>query len=157
MTTTVYTDGACSPNPGRGGWAAILVEGSASRVLTGSCAETTNNRMEMTAVLEGLLAAAPPDHGEVVVVSDSKYVVWGASRWTPSWRRRNWITRGGTPVLNRDLWERIDDACAALRRRGVVVRWSWVPGHAGHSYNERCDQLAVEASRSQAGRTEVAS
>lgn len=133
----IYTDGACSGNPGPGGWGAILRYGGREKELSGGEAETTNNRMELTAVIEALSALKEPC--EVVLTSDSRYVVDAIEKgWLQNWRRKEWRKSGGDPVLNVDLWERL---LPLLERH--KVRLVWIRGHAGHPENERCDRLAV--------------
>jgi ribonuclease HI len=135
----IYTDGGCRPNPGPGGWAAvILVPGAKPRELSGGERETTNNRMELTAAMEGLGALAEPS--DVEIVTDSQYLRQGITQWISGWRRRGWRTAGGDDVRNRDLWERLDEA---LDRHTVI--WRWVKGHAGDRWNERADRLASAA------------
>lgn len=134
----LITDGSCIGNPGPGGWAAILRYGDHVKELSGSVDRTTNNRMEMTAVLEGLKALREPC--EVTVELDSEYVRNGVTRWIHSWGRRGWKTATGGLVKNRDLWEQLQSAIAAHK-----VHWVWVKGHADHKDNNRCDQLAREA------------
>lgn len=134
----LYTDGACSGNPGPGGWAALLRWNGHERELSGGEAETTNNRMEMMAVAMGLEAIKRP--ARVKLYSDSKYVLDGIQKWLPGWKAKGWKTADKKPVKNQDLWERID---SALRRH--EVEFQWVRGHAGHPENERVDKLAVEA------------
>ena len=141
---TVVTDGACSANgtdEARGGWAAIVISPSGEEiVLTGGAALTTNNRMELTAAIEGL--ASTPEGAVVELVTDSSYVAKALSEgWLDSWQRRGWKTAGRKPVKNRDLWERM---IAELGRRGRVVP-TLVKGHAGHPANERADRLAQDA------------
>lgn len=136
-TVTIYTDGACSGNPGPGGWCAILRAGRHEKVLSGSEAETTNNRMELTAVIEGLSALKRPC--SVEVVSDSRYVCDAVNlRWLDAWKRKKWKKGDGKPVLNPELWQRLD---ALLQTH--TVRFTWIRGHAGHPENERCDAAAV--------------
>ena len=131
----LYTDGACKGNPGPGGWGALLRFQEAERELYGGEPDTTNNRMELTAVIEGLEALKRPCG--VRIVTDSQYVKQGITQWIARWRRNGWRTASKQPVKNRDLWERLD---AALQRHRV--EWEWVRGHAGHPENERADQLA---------------
>ncbi len=140
----LFTDGACSGNPGPGGWACVvaLPEGRAFE-LAGRAEATTNNRMELLAVIEGLRAvAARPE--TAVVHSDSTYVLGGITSWIKGWKRRGWTTAAGEPVKNRDLWLELE-ALAAARDR--ALEWRWVRGHDGHDANERCDELAVAMSR----------
>ena len=136
-TVIIYTDGGCEPNPGVGGWAAILIFNGKERELSGSDPETTNNRMEMTAAISGLEALKRPCN--VQLITDSEYVKRGITEWLPGWKRRNWKRKGG-PIKNVDLWKELDDA--AQRHD---ISWQWVKGHAGVHYNERCDTLASEA------------
>lgn len=138
---TLYADGCSLGNPGPGGWGAILVCQGVEKEFTGGEPQSTNNRAELQAAITGLLALKRPCR--VTVVSDSKYVVTGMSEWVAGWKRRGWKTAGGEPVKNRELWEALVEAA-----RPHEVRWQWVKGHAGHTYNERCDQLAkAEAQR----------
>lgn len=134
----LYTDGSCHGNPGPGGWAAILEFGEKTRELTGNDPATTNNRMEMMAVLEGLRALKEPCI--VDVWTDSRYVVDGMKSWLAGWKKRGWKTASKQPVKNEELWRALDGQ--ADRHR---VEWHWVKGHAGHPQNERCDALANEA------------
>jgi len=138
----VYTDGACLGNPGPGGWAAVLVRGEQVEEIGGREEHTTNNRMELRAAIEGLRRARPGDR--VLVVTDSRYVHDGISRWIHSWKRKGWRKADGGAVLNRDLWEDLDRLCS---RPDVRVSWEHVRGHAGHVYNERCDHLATAFAR----------
>lgn len=136
----LYTDGACSGNPGPGGWAYILkhpVSGS-SREEAGAEIETTNNRMELMAVIHGLVALKSPSL--VDLYSDSQYVLNGLKEWIDSWKRRGWKTAAKQPVKNQDLWETLDEL-----RHKHDLRFHWVRGHNEHPENERCDQLAVQA------------
>jgi ribonuclease HI len=136
----VYTDGACSGNPGPGGWAAVLVCEGKEKAISGGEADTTNNRMELTAVVTALNALKYPC--EVEITSDSKYVVDAISKgWLDSWRKKNWRKSDGKPALNVDLWERL---IPELERH--TVKFNWIKGHDGHEYNERCDKMAVEES-----------
>ena len=141
--TSVYTDGACSGNPGPGGWAwAVAPDGSPSA--SGGEVATTNQRMEITAALEAVRALA--GSGPVVVVSDSTYVVnCFRDRWWEGWIRRGWVNSARKPVANRDLWEPFVEL---VRARGDVT-FRWIKGHAGHAMNELVDQLAVEAAQTQ--------
>ena len=131
----IYTDGACSGNPGPGGWGAILRAGGHEKELFGGERETTNNRMEMMAVIQALTARKRPVR--VQLYTDSQYVQKGISEWIHGWKRRNWLTADKKPVKNVDLWKELD------RLSGLhQVQWHWVKGHAGHAENERADQLA---------------
>lgn len=134
----LFCDGACSGNPGPGGYGAILRCRGVEKELSGAAPETTNNRMELTAALEGLLLLNRPCR--VTVVTDSQYLVKGMTEWMAGWLRSGWKNSKKEPVLNRDLWERLLEAAKQHQ-----VRWQWVRGHAGHSENERCDLLAREA------------
>lgn len=131
----MFTDGACSGNPGPGGWGVILRAGTHEKELNGGEAQTTNNRMELTAVIEGLNALKKPS--DVVVHTDSKYVMDGVTQWLAGWKARGWKTAAKAPVKNQDLWVLLDEALARHS-----VRWVWVKGHAGHAENERADALA---------------
>ena len=138
---TIYTDGACSGNPGPGGWAAILRYGEAEKVLSGGERNTTNNRMELTAVIRALEALKEPC--DVTLYSDSKYVVEAmAQGWAKGWQARGWKRSSGSLAKNPELWERLLSLCETHR-----VRWVWVRGHAENELNQRCDVLAVEESR----------
>jgi len=133
----LYTDGACSGNPGPGGWGAILVYRSTEKELSGGEPLTTNNRMEMTAVIRGLEALREPC--EVTLVSDSRYVIDALSKgWAKGWRAKGWKRADGGSALNPDLWERLLELTAIHK-----LSYEWIKGHAGHPYNERCDALAV--------------
>ena len=133
----LYTDGACSGNPGPGGYGAILVYGGIEKEFSGGEALTTNNRMELLGAITGLAALKEPC--EVVLTSDSKYLVDAVNKkWAVGWRQKGWKKSDGKPALNIDLWERLLDLLDMHR-----VTLIWVKGHAGHPYNERCDRLAV--------------
>lgn len=134
-TIYIYTDGACKGNPGPGGWGALLVASGHRKEISGGEANTTNNRMEMTAVIRALELLKRPS--TVEVHTDSQYVQKGISEWLAGWKRRNWRTADGKPVKNQDLWQRLD-ALAQQHR----IEWIWVRGHNGHPENERADQLA---------------
>ncbi|HEX4049065.1 MAG TPA: ribonuclease HI [Elusimicrobiota bacterium] len=141
----LFTDGACSGNPGPGGWGCVLATPDGLvRELGGFAPATTNNRMELSAVIEGLRAAAALS-GIAVVHSDSTYVLGGITSWIKGWKRRGWTTAAGEPVKNEDLWRALDATVAARGPRGV--EWRWVRGHDGHDANERCDEIAVSFSR----------
>jgi ribonuclease HI len=131
----IYTDGACKGNPGPGGWGALLKAGAGERELFGGEPDTTNNRMELTAVIRALESLKPPC--EVAVYTDSQYVQKGISEWLPDWKRRGWRTADKKPVKNVDLWQALD-RLAGMHR----VAWHWVRGLAGHPENERADALA---------------
>lgn len=137
-TVILYTDGACSGNPGPGGWGAILEYKGTRKELSGGEAQTTNNRMEMTAVLRALEALKEPCR--VVLCSDSKYVIDALSKgWAKKWRANGWKRGDKKPALNPDLWEQLLNACERHE-----IEYQWIKGHAGHPENERCDELAVE-------------
>ncbi len=142
----IYTDGACSGNPGPGGWGAVLRYGTREKeIYGGEPAETTNNRMELMAPIRALESLTRP-----VVVrlhTDSKYVLDGVTKWLPRWKRNGWQTSAKQPVKNADLWQRLD---AAVQRH--QVQWHWVKGHAGHPENERADQLAARGLHEACGR-----
>lgn len=134
----IFTDGACSGNPGPGGWGVVLRFGNIEKELSGGEKETTNNRMELTAAIMGLSALKEPC--KVRLVTDSKYVADGITKgWAESWRKNGWRKADKKPALNTDLWEKLLDLIAAHE-----VTIDWVKGHAGHPENERCDKLAVE-------------
>lgn len=135
---TIYTDGACDPNPGQGGWAAILISGDSKRELKGAEADTTNNRMELRAVIEALRSLKHPC--EVTVWSDSEYLCQGITQWLPKWQVSGWRTSGNRKVANRELWLQLTRAM-----RPHVVNWQWLRGHAGHPLNEMADRLARSA------------
>jgi len=131
----IYTDGACKGNPGIGGWGALLKSGPHTRELFGGEATTTNNRMELTAVIRALEALKRPSH--VRLHTDSKYVQQGISSWIHQWKKRGWRTADKKPVKNEDLWRELDELAGKHR-----IEWLWVRGHAGHDGNERADELA---------------
>jgi len=134
----IFTDGACKGNPGRGGWAALLRTGETEKELVGSEAHTTNNRMEMLAVIRALQALKRPC--AVDLHSDSKYVIDGITKWVHGWQKRGWVTAARKPVLNADLWRELIAATQPHK-----ISWHWVRGHAGHTENERVDRLASAA------------
>lgn len=131
----IYTDGACKGNPGRGGWGALLIAGTHKKELFGGELNTTNNRMELKAVIEALSALKRPC--EVIVHTDSQYVQKGISEWIHNWKARGWKTAAKEPVKNVDLWQALDAAQSTHQ-----IQWRWVKGHAGHDGNERADALA---------------
>ena len=135
---TVYTDGACSGNPGPGGWAAVLEYGGQRREISGGEPATTNNRMELMGAIEGLRALK--EKCAVEFFTDSEYLRVGITEWVPGWKRRGWKTAGKTPVKNKELWVELDELAAKHS-----VTWKWLKGHAGHLENERCDLLARTA------------
>jgi ribonuclease HI len=133
----IYTDGACSGNPGPGGWGAILMSGPHRKELSGGEADTTNNRMELLAAISALEALKKPS--KVELHTDSNYVKDGISKWIHGWKRNGWKTADKKPVKNAELWQRLDAA-----RARHEIDWRWVKGHAGHPENERADELARE-------------
>jgi ribonuclease HI len=134
----IYTDGACRGNPGPGGWAALLLRGAHEKELQGAELQTTNNRMELTAVIRALEALKRPVAARVY--TDSEYVRRGITEWLAAWKARGWRTADKKPVKNQDLWQRLEEVAAQHR-----IEWQWVPGHAGVPGNERVDRLANEA------------
>lgn len=140
----LITDGACLGNPGPGGWAYILRHGADTREASGSEAHTTNNRMEITAALEGLRALKEPC--DVEVVTDSEYLKNGITKWIHGWKINGWKTSAKKPVVNQDLWEELDSVV-----NGHKIRWTWTKGHAAHEDNNRCDELATSAARNARG------
>lgn len=135
INVSIYTDGACDPNPGPGGWGAILISDGIRKEMSGSVANTTNNRMELRAVIEALRALKHPC--KVTVWSDSEYLCQGITQWLSKWKASGWLTSGKRPVANQDLWRELEDAMHAHE-----IDWHWVKGHAGHPMNERADKLA---------------
>lgn len=133
----IYTDGACDPNPGPGGWAALLRYGSHEKVLTGSEAQTTNNRMELTAAVQALEALHRPS--QIEFYTDSEYLKRGITQWLQGWRERNWRRKGGA-LANVDLWKALD---GSIQRH--QINWQWVRAHAGDPDNERVDRLARQS------------
>lgn len=146
MTIRIFTDGACRGNPGPGGWAALIQDDATGEAIeiSGSEAETTNNRMELTAIIEALRRV--PVDARVELYTDSQYVIRGVTEWLPGWRARGWRTTSGQPVKNRDLWEELD------RLAGERVTWRYVRGHSGHPENERANALAQAAADRVGGR-----
>ena len=133
----IFTDGGCRPNPGNGGWAAVLRCGERTREISGAERDTTNNRMELTAAVKALEALKHPC--TVVLHTDSEYLKNGITAWLPQWKRNGWKRKEGV-LKNRDLWQRLD-----LLTARHSIEWKWLKGHAGHALNERCDELATEA------------
>jgi ribonuclease HI len=138
----IWCDGSCSPNPGPGGWGAIVEADGARRELSGASPASTNNIMEMTAALEALRTTEPG--AEVELTTDSEYLRQGITQWIRAWKRNGWRTAGRTAVKNQELWRELDVLAGAR-----TVRWHWVAGHSGHPENERCDELANAARRAQ--------
>ena len=147
-TVTIYTDGACSGNPGPGGWGAILIFQGVEKEISGYESLTTNNRMELTGVIEALKALKRPC--QVVVHTDSQYVQKGMNEWLANWKRRGWRTADKKPVRNADLWQELDALVAQHQ-----VEWRWVRGHAGNPGNERADALANQGVLKAAKHTEI--
>lgn len=131
----IFTDGACRGNPGPGGWGAVLVAGKHRKTLHGGERETTNNRMELTAAIEALKAVKRPR--QILLHTDSKYVMDGINLWLPNWKKRGWKTSARKPVKNQDLWRELDEAASRH-----TIRWHWVRGHTGVAGNEEADALA---------------
>lgn len=142
----LITDGACLGNPGPGGWACVLRYGDLNKEMFGSERETTNNRMELQAAVEGLRALK--ERCEVVVVTDSNYVKNGITKWIQNWKRNGWRTSDKKAVVNQDLWLELDTQNARHN-----TSWEWTKGHSSHADNNRCDELATSAARSQTGST----
>ncbi len=138
----LITDGACLGNPGRGGWAYLLRYNEHVRECYGSDRQTTNNRMELMAAIEGLRALSEPC--QVEVVTDSEYVMKGITTWIHGWKQKGWLTAAKKPVVNQDLWQELDAAVARHK-----ATWTWTKGHASHTDNNRCDELATKAAREQ--------
>jgi ribonuclease HI len=134
----IFTDGACSGNPGPGGWGAILRAKGTEKELAGAELDTTNNRMEMMAVISALEALKRPC--QITITTDSQYVLKGMTEWLKGWKAKNWKTASKKPVKNVELWQRLDKAASEHK-----IEWKWVRGHQGHPENERADQLAVQA------------
>ena len=134
-TVSLYTDGACKGNPGKGGWGVLMRYGSHEKELFGGEAHTTNNRMELTAIIQGLAALKRPC--AVVIYTDSQYVKNGMEQWIHGWKKNGWKTASKPPVQNEDLWQQLDRLAAQHQ-----IQWQWVRGHAGHTENERADALA---------------
>jgi len=131
----IFTDGACRGNPGPGGWGAVLRYGSTEKTLSGGEPDTTNNRMELMAAIMALEALT--QSCQVVLTTDSRYVMDGITQWMANWKKRGWKTASKQPVKNADLWRRLDAACSKH-----TIEWQWVKGHSGHPENEKADALA---------------
>jgi ribonuclease HI len=150
VSTEIYTDGGCSGNPGPGGWAWIIIHDGQRWEASGAAPATTNNRMELTAVIEALRGLQRrlqrrlrPGGTAIDVYTDSQYVQLGISRWIQTWIKNGWQTAGKKPVKNRELWQVLHELAG-----GLQIRWHWLQGHAGHPLNEACDRLVQEAIRS---------
>lgn len=144
----IFTDGACSGNPGPGGWGAVLRYKGVEKELSGGEAETTNNRMELTALIKALEALKEPC--EITLCSDSQYVINGLEKgWAKGWKARGWKKADKSPALNPDLWDKL-----LTLTQPHTIHYVWIKGHAGHPENERCDRLAVEQSKRFGGRQE---
>jgi ribonuclease HI len=139
-SVTIYTDGGCEPNPGPGAWAAVLLCGKTRKEICGTDPDTTNNRMELTAALQGLLTLKK--RCQVVLFTDSEYLKKGITEWLPLWKRRNWTRKGGE-LKNVDLWQELDEMV-----QKHDVEWRWVRGHVGIRENERCDEMVSQAIKS---------
>ncbi|MDA9190693.1 ribonuclease HI [Alphaproteobacteria bacterium] len=140
----LFTDGACLGNPGAGGWAGILCYNNHKKIISGGEPNTTNNRMELTAVIMGLSALTRSV--EIKVVTDSRYVMDGTQKWMANWKKNDWKTAAKKPVKNQDLWLQLDNLCTKH-----TVNWEWIKGHSGHAENEECDQISqTEAKKIQA-------
>ena len=140
MKIKVYTDGACSGNPGKGGWAAIILEGNNQSSISGSENNTTNNRMELMAPIMALRKIKA--HSEITIYTDSKYVKDGITGWIKKWKLNNWVSASKKPVKNKDLWIKLDNLCQKHK-----VIWKWVKAHAGNKMNDLVDKLAVLKSK----------
>jgi ribonuclease HI len=134
----IYTDGSCQGNPGPGGWAALIVDGSKETTLSGGERDTTNNRMELTAALKAIMSL--PEKTKIDCYTDSQYLRLGITTWLKNWQARNWRTASNKPVKNKDLWEQLADTC-----KHHQISWHWVKAHSGHIENERVDLLAKQA------------
>ena len=134
----IYTDGACSGNPGPGGWGAVLLHKDNKKEISGGEKETTNNRMELMATIEAL--SSVKKDCQIELYTDSKYVMDGISSWIKNWKKNGWRTANKKPVKNADLWQKLDSV-----QEKHNINWNWVKGHSGHKYNDLADQLAVDA------------
>jgi len=134
---TIYTDGACSGNPGPGGWGVLLQYGDKEKTLKGGEPSTTNNRMEMTAAIKAIEAINETYTGEIILWTDSTYVMKGITEWIHGWKKKNWVKSDKKPVINTDLWKVLDNLNSQKN-----IQWNWVKGHAGVEGNERADELA---------------
>lgn len=138
----IWSDGACKGNPGPGGWASVIQMNGEKTEISGGSQNTTNNIMELTAALEGIRKT--PTGSNVIVTTDSQYLINGISNWVRNWKQNSWRKKDGKPVLNQELWQELDAECQ-LRN----VDWKWIKGHSGHPINERCDRLAKQAIKTQ--------
>ena len=152
MKYELYTDGACQPNPGTGGWAYIIekiVPGADSIIVTdcGYQENTTNNRMELISILIGLrtINKALNDISSINITSDSQYAINGLSKWCTNWARQGWVKKDKKPVLNKELWISLMEVVDSLKIHNVVITYKHIPGHSGHPRNEQCDEMAVKA------------
>ena len=136
MKLKIYTDGACSGNPGKGGWAAIILDDSNQSNISGSVSNTTNNRMELMAAIMALKKIKK--ESEILIYTDSKYVKDGITEWIKKWKLNNWRSSNKKPVKNKDLWIILDNSCQKHK-----ISWKWVKGHAGNKYNDLVDKMAV--------------
>ena len=134
---TIYTDGACSGNPGPGGWGVLLQYGDSEKTLKGGDPNTTNNRMEMMAAIKAIEAINETYTGEIILWTDSTYVMKGITEWIHGWKKKNWVKSDKKPVINTDLWKVLDNLNSQKN-----IQWNWVKGHAGVEGNERADELA---------------
>ena len=134
---TIYTDGACLGNPGPGGWAAIIFNNNSGeeKKIFGSDLKTTNNRMELLAVIKALEEL--PSSSSLIIFTDSKYVINGMSSWISNWKKKNWLSASKKPVKNKDLWMKLDELC-----KKFVIKWNWIKGHSGDKNNEAVDEIA---------------
>ena len=139
--TIIYTDGACSGNPGKGGWAAVIIENAHEKILSGSEPMTTNNKMELMAVIKALKSISSD---EIVIFTDSKYVKDGIESWILNWKKNGWITAAKQPVKNKDLWIQLDEL-----RENKNIEWKWVKGHSDNKYNNIVDEIARRAVNSE--------
>ncbi len=140
MKFKIYTDGACSGNPGRGGWAAIILDGKSQSSISGSENKTTNNRMELMAAIMALKKIK--NKSEIIIYTDSRYVKDGITDWIKKWKLNNWKNSNKKPVKNKDLWIKLDNSCQKHN-----ISWKWVKAHAGNKFNNLADELAVSETR----------
>ncbi len=146
QTITIYTDGACSGNPGPGGWAAIISTEQTESILDGGAEHTTNNQMELLAVINALQAVSSKYSGQPInVFTDSKYVQLGITSWIDNWKRNGWQNASKKPVKNADLWRMLDTLCREALHKGLEISWQWVKGHSDDENNQRADLVARNA------------